>query len=750
MIETKQLILPLIGAALLTPALSWAGPLPPVNDEQDLAERDLARPVVVYNRSTTAPCFADYVPSAAEVKAPFAVRMARNEFESVQVALYVPRSAQPLRDVRIRVHCEIPSTVGHIYYQPKEELEWIGELETERGKPWEGKRSVLPQVVIPLNRIKAIQPGRTGAFWLNFRTAGNVTPGDYEGTIEVHAAESLLDTVPFNIRVHPFVLPRPATLYGLYYYPYRTDPKFQGRDFARLYLADMAAHGMNTMFTTVAKTALADADYDETSSTPHQEAWYSLSSRRYCDNYFGPDDYEPEGGYNAIKFIDAQIAMGRAAGLIQLDQPLISQPEDYTLQNKATVAAALKRYSAERGWADFILFMRDEPGPDVFARVIEHVSEWKRLEMKTTCAMSMLAAFGVGHVHDLWIVLAGTITPQLQLEAARLGAKVATYNFALRTTNAEAGRYYSGLYTWSLGLAGNVTYNYMWLPSYGPGLRKQAYFDDQWKLSKPSNLGHVLPSPVGPVPGVGFEGRREGVDDARYLQLLEARIAAAPDDDPTASAGRCWLDRLRRDAFSHTFLPTQSFAWDWIDPHSNLAPDDYDAIRARAADFILQLPPAEGETNPPPVQVRRTDSFVLESTAFEGSTIDECLNALRDGTIKQQRQAAAALALREASQAQPARSVLIELLDRPEVRPVALRALAQLGPEAEPAIRKLRELLEHDDAFIRVGATYVLSTIGPAATDVLIECKQDPNFTIANLAVETLERWEKEGRQSEQ
>ena len=116
--------------------------------------------------------------------------------------------------------------------------------------------------------------------------------------------------------------------------------------------------------------------------------------------------------------------------------------------------------------------------------------------------MSILAAFGVGHVHDVWIVQAGYITPEMQREAERLGAKISTYNFALRTTNAEAGRYYAGLYTWSLGLAGNTSYNYVWLPSYGPGLRKQAFFDEPWKLSKPANLGHVIPSPVGPVPSV--------------------------------------------------------------------------------------------------------------------------------------------------------------------------------------------------------------------------------------------------------
>ena len=737
----KTFRLSLLAFLLMLPASGRAGPLPPVNDERGLAEQDRTAPVVIYNRSCNAPCFADYVPDVEEVLAPFVLRMARNEYEPMQLALYVPSGATPLQDVHVKVHADIPSTIGHIYYQPKEELDWVGDLETERGKPWEGKRDVLPQFVIPKDRIATIEPARNGVFWITFKTDETVSPGIHRGKIEVYASAKLLRSVPFLVRVYPFSLPRPNITYGLYFVPCRLDPTFQGRAFQELYLADLTAHGMNSMFVTIDYKALSAADYDHTSRTPHVEQWSSTSSRLYCDNYLEPGDYETEGEYNVIKLIDAQIAMGRQAGLIQNDQPLIAQPSNYLVKDKANTALALRRLSAEKGWPDIVLYMRDEPGPDDFAKVVEHVSQWKREGVKTTCAMSPLAAFAVGHVHDLWIVQAGYITPELQREAERLGAKVSTYNFALRTTNAEAGRYYAGLYTWSLGLAANTTYNYVWLPSYGPGLRKQAFFDDQWKLSKPANLGHVIPSPVGPVPGVGFEGRREGVDDHRTLQLLKARIGAAPKDDPVANAAGQWLDRLRQDSVWPGFLPTQSFSADWMDPHPGLSPDDYDAIRAKAAAFIVRLAPVEGEENSEPAEVLRIESFPLESTAFENSRLENCLTALRTGTIKEKRQAAAALALRDPAQAQLACPLLIELLAVPEVRIVALRALANLGAGAVPALPKICGLLDTDDAFVRVGATYVLTTIGPDAAELLVRCKDDPNRSVANLARETLDSW---------
>ena len=208
-------------------------------------------------------------------------------------------------------------------------------------------------------------------------------------------------------------------------------------------------------------------------------------------------------------------------------------------------------------------------------------------------------------------------------------------------------------------------------------------------------------------------------------------------------AARRWLDRLRRESFWPGFLPTHTFTEDWVDPHPGLAADDYAAIRMKAAAFIVRLAPAEGEQNPEPAEVRRTASFPLEATAYEHRELEDCLTALRTGTIEQQRQAADAMALRDPAEAHAACPLLTDLLDLPQVRMVAFRALANLGSGAAPAMPKIGELLDHDDAFVRVGATYVLTRIGPDAFDMLARCKNDHNFTIAHLATETLDGWEK-------
>ena len=707
--------------------LLMAGPLPRENPEEDLSDHQRARQVVVYGRPSSAPCFADYVPSQAEADAPFVIRLAGDEHEPMQVGLYVPRGAAALRDVKLEVQCDVPVRVGHVYHTPENELDWMTDTSAALLKSnfpninWPvdpallvNKRSSIPLYVLPLDRIGAIDPGRSAVFWLTFRTDATVEPGPHRGELRLSAGGRPLRTIPFVVDVHPFALPRPKIVYAFYYVPYQTPPAFQGRGFQKQYLADMAAHGTNTMQITVEFVPLSEG-YDTTASTPHVDAWTSTRGRLFTSNYLGSDEYEADGGFNVLKHVAAQVAMGREAGLVQMDRPLVTHQSHWYTDGKHHVMTALQRHGAERGWPGVHLYMRDEPGSDVFDEVIEHVSQWRRLGASTVAAMTARAAFAVGHVHHVWTVLAGHITPQLLAEARRQGAEVWTYSYSLRTTNAEANRYFAGLYTWSLGLSGNMPYAYMGEPGPEPEKQAQPFFDESWKLSAPSILGYVIPSPAGPVPGVGFEGRREGIDDVRYLQLLEARIAAAPAGSTAAAEAKAWLDRLRTAGRRWEFRPDAYNAWgaDWLDPHPGIAPGDYDAIRADAAAHVMRLPAAPDELNPEPARPRPLPVPVLESAAYDGRNCEKCIAALKTGTINQRRQAAASLALRGTDEVAPALGALIELLDDPQVRIVAARALSVLGPQAAPAKPKLQAMAKDDDAFIRVAAEAVLRDIEP-------------------------------------
>ena len=746
----------------LAPVRAYAGPLPPVHDERDLGAKELARPVVIYSRAYTGAIFGDYVPEAGEVGRAFSVAMARNEYEPMQVGLYVPRGKEGLKDVTLDVTCDVPCRVGHIYYTPADELSWMADTDESilnanfPNFTWPvgvkllvGKRASLPLYVLPLARIAEIKAGRSAAFWVTFQTDERISAGTHEGTFTVSAEGKTVAMVPFTVKVYPFELPRPKVHYGMYYMSYQTPAAFQGRAFQKMYLADMTAHGMNFMNVDAQVDVFGKEGYDESTSTPvappEHNAWGSLATRLHIDNYFGPEDYEADGGYNALKLVDKQVRMGVAAGLIQRDHPCVTAQSGFKIENKAGALAQMRGCAAAWGWPQLMQYMRDEPGPDVFAEVNKHVGEWRRLGVTGIAAMNGLAAFGVGSVHSAWTVLAGEITAELEREAERVGAEVWTYDCFLRATNAEAGRFNAGLYTWSLGLKGNMPYAYMNTPyrhyRYMGDLKYGAWFDADWKLSRPSGMGYAIASPAGPVPGVGWEGRREGVDDIRYLQLLEARVAAVGTDDPLAREAARWLESLRVRSQTTDFHPSRYNAWgaDFMDPHKGLSPGDYDAIRAKAAAFVVELPAAPGELNVEPDDWVRMDAKPLEADGFAEASLAECLAALESGSVGEKRAAAGALAMREGGETVAARELLTELLDDPEVRMPALRALGNMGAGAAPAIPALCKLLADKDTFVRMGASYALTRIGREAEEALALVAKDPEPRVAELARGALE-----------
>ena len=740
------------GLTVLSAGRVWAGSVPPVRSERELPEGLLTKPVVIYNRPYTAAVYSDYVPSKDEAESPFVMAMAGNEYEPIQVGLYVPSDKATLQDVSLQVKCDIPSQIGRIHYTPLREHRWAGAEDKPRPKGgwvWPvdrkllvGRRVHMPTFVIPRPDIEAIEPGRSGAFWITFKTDEKISPGSYPGTFIIRAKGQRPERIAFTVKVYLFMLPRPKIHYGMYYrHEHHEQVPYQSPGFTRMYFEDMAAHGMNTMHWEQLGGRLrvfTEEGYDRRRSSPLENP----DTRLVVEDYFESEDYEPDGGYNAYKLVDKMVHMSREAGLLQRDHPLVSY---CTWNGSSRYKAQAVRLLADQDWPYFILYTKDEPHAlRDFPAVSEHVREWRRIGAVTSTASGGESTWVFGDVHSVWICLSGRfITPELQREAERLGAEVWTYDYNLRITNAEANRFYSGLYMWSVGLKGNVAFTYIWDEP------RDCVFDSDWKLSSPHSLGYIAPSPIGPVPGVGWEGRREGVDDVRYLQLLEARVAAARQNDATAQEARTWLSEVRKRSYSPEFDTNRynAMGTDYMDPNSQIAPGDYDAIRAKAADFIMKLAPAAGEQNPQPSQWVRLQGEPLEADAYADASITECLEAVKSGSAKQKRQAAAALALRQAKEILPARELLAGLLDDPEVRLVALRPLARMGPEAASAIRHIRKLLDSEDRFVQGAAIWTLARIGPAAAEVLAAFARDEpdaDYTSLHIVVrETLDWIEK-------
>ena len=274
--------------------------------------------------------------------------------------------------------------------------------------------------------------------------------------------------------------------------------------------------------------------------------------------------------------------MFQEAELIHHDIPIWGVQENFRCPNKAIVADNLRRLSIERGWPEILVMTRDEPpawtrgagrlSPDS----VKAMLEWKRIRnARTFTALSGPPAIAWGNLHDIWIVMGGEITPEMMREARRQGGHVFTYLERIRLTDVLLNRYYAGLYTWGLGLDGNTPYCYCM--GSGLGMAAGVWLPDHERPSQEMIHSYIVPGPKGPIPGVGFEGRREGVDDYRYLQLLETRIAAAAGAvSPVVQEAHRWLvelkRRIERAAIRGLFGTGYQYYWDldWVDPQPDI------------------------------------------------------------------------------------------------------------------------------------------------------------------------------------
>ena len=101
----------------------------------------------------------------------------------------------------------------------------------------------------------------------------------------------------------------------------------------------------------------------------------------------------------------------------------------------------------------------------------------------------------------------------------------------------------------------------------------------------------------------------------------------------------------------------------------------------------------------------------LEGADYEDESTITCVQAIENGNIESRRSAACAPALRD-SGTKEALGALLLMLNLPEVRIPAIRAIRSMGVQAISAMPKVCELLQNTDLFIRADALLALGAMG--------------------------------------
>jgi len=259
-----------------------------------------------------------------------------------------------------------------------------------------------------------------------------------------------------------------------------------------------------------------------------------------------------------------------------------------------TVAAAQARARAA-GWPELLWYLVDEPA----AEQRELIRTQAEVVHRVPGARTTTAGVGggdLGRFYDVWIQGEAADMEQVVAEARAQGKQAWAYNCSWNGAQPRNDRYYAGYFTWNTGITGN----WQWCYSEATGARispeGDVDFGDVTYYEDPHRNCYVLPGPRGNIPTLGWEARREGIDDYRYLQALREAVRAA---EAASDVHRQHLVReasqFLREVARETRRPPQQLPATLTDRiyahlvHSGLEPARYDAIRARAAGLICRL-----------------------------------------------------------------------------------------------------------------------------------------------------------------
>ncbi len=611
-------------------------------------EADLEKGYVVFEHPTMKNLPRIHVPPPEAIVDTVSCALARGEYEPIQIGVHA--LAGGLTNIRVTVVSALEVTVYHrIDEGLKQQL--ASDPDTNVIS-WLSSATYLQRGEV----VGELDGGDTVNFWLLFRADSETSPGVHQGKIRIEPDGRAATELDLAVRVRPFELAAPRAVFGMWFREDMLPERFgsweiEDQDALAIY-RDMAAHGQNSV------------------------TFYHAGSYAQLP---------PQGS----RMVDKSLPLAVEAGLVSPEIPVvavqagITGPKYSQAQMEAAVAW-LETERRKRGWPEIIIMGWDEP-PYPARGLRETYAPLRTVPIRLLTDTSVTAAYAYGDLHDVWTLQDGEVTPEMQAEARRMGAEVWTYSYRIWRQNFSplCERYFAGLYTWAYRLGGNT----LWVYS-GTGHHSHVWWE---------------PDSNEPMSVTGWEGRREGVDDYRYLQMVEDLVTAKTPDPAAIEAGE-WLEALR--------TRLKAVVVHEVEAGKPLDIEEYDAIRATAADYIEKLGPVADPEEPPAITGLKD-----EAAAFRGKSVEQCVAGL-DGSDVSQRRAAAMALFELGPQAAQATPTLARLLDDPGVRFPALRALEAIGPEAYPAASKIAALLSHPDVFVRLGATFTLGGIaGPRTWD---------------------------------
>jgi len=496
----------------------------------------------------------DYRPSAEDIARPLHVALARGEYEPATLGLF---AVEPVAHVAVSI-----SPLRH-----EADKNAVLPVDVRRAHYWAQRTSwrtdtyrVIPEMLEPIEPF-AMAIGEIAQVWMTVHALEDAKPGLYRATVTVQDGDGYAWTGPFEVRVLPFALRRPAERsWGLY--PdtsrWRSFPDTQ----VRAELEDIAAHGITTLM--LYPPAHSASKYENGILTIDSTEFAKHVGMAKAAGLRGPWVMSIQ----ALAGLVGKLTDGR-----KLADPEFKQMyQDYVRHFDAL--------SKELDMGECVWHAVDEPwSPEQIQQVVTELGYVKELGLSTFTTAGPNPDRAFDAVLDVRCYSMGHLLSSeaaLEDKAAHTrasGDRLWFYGSGCYTGedgNMLLNRLYTGFRFWRSGAEGEWSWTFL--------RAKDNVYDDfdgeSQREYKEACIVYPSRDQDAPMPTLQWEGIREGIDDYAYLYTLDA-LAKEIGGERGAKALEV-LDEVVAQA------PIQTAVGD-------MTPARIDAMRQRIIDAILEL-----------------------------------------------------------------------------------------------------------------------------------------------------------------
>ncbi|MDP6358407.1 MAG: hypothetical protein QF473_25025, partial [Planctomycetota bacterium] len=449
--------------------------------------------------------------------------------------------------------------------------------------PVQGGYGVRPFFLMPW------MPGRwekelTRGFWVDLHVPEDAKPGFYSGQLKLEA-DGLDASLPVQLRVLPLRLPVARVRAGVYagnlggttFRPFRTArmlPRELMRKVLRTRMQFFADQGFTGLYDSLPWWPLELKD-GEVVPTDAWEIWKeSFETSKSIPNFSDRIFHYYCGGPQIFPKCDGFLHRGSIHKMKMEDIKFT----DRAIEQMSKMVQWLYREMRANGYPELVFYVQDELGNHGtkgarYGRELLKALNKIRKQVPggfRTCISTLRVSIAREYLSEADIVLPNSAYPVTKETIAELRAKGAT----LGLYNMGSSRFSYGFYPWRVDAFTRAQWSFSYdgdsgdpfvaLPV-GRRVSCDSHFTPDWEI----------------LPSIGMLALREGVDDFRYVQLLEEKLAAAK------KAGRK-SDVVKRASAIMDELKA-AVSEDYLSPTNNWDKSTLDYWRWRVAEAAIGL-----------------------------------------------------------------------------------------------------------------------------------------------------------------